>query len=109
MQSRTDRLMPAGVPRYVRCYDSGVGVYADRYTVVFTGRYQHRTNGGYMYLGMSAVPFHPQGIGQHGDSSNGPIDRPQFSHLGKRISFIDLPEDCRKCALQTYKAIWELP
>ena len=36
-------------------------------------------------LGVIALgyPFHPQGIGQHGES-NEPIDQPSYKHLGKR-------------------------
>jgi hypothetical protein len=37
-------LMPNGVPKYVRVYDNG-GKSFDRYTVVFTGRYTHKTGG----------------------------------------------------------------
>ena len=35
MNSREQRLMPDGVPRYVRCYDGGEDLF-DRYTVVCT-------------------------------------------------------------------------
>jgi len=102
---RRERLLPNGKPKYVRCYDNG-GKTFDRYTVVFTGRYN---KGGryFEYLGMSAHPFHPQGFGQHGES-NLPIDRPIYSHLGKKITFDQLPEDCKLCVLQDYKANWNL-
>jgi hypothetical protein len=104
-QDRLYRLMPSGVPRYVRCYDNG-GETADRYTVVYTGRYRGR--GGCFYLGMNAAPFHPQGIGQHGESDR-PIDRPSYGHLGKRIAFEELPPDCQKAVLQDYRELWDLP
>jgi hypothetical protein len=103
--TREDSLMPAGVPRYARCYDNGgvsKGGSIDRYTVVYTGRH-----GGGSYVGMSAEPFHPQGVGQHGESRF-PIDRPGYSHLGKPIRFENLPPDCRKLVLSDYKAIWNL-
>lgn len=97
--------MPEGIPRYVRCYDNG-GATFDRYTVVFTGRY--KKNGRYFeYLGMSANPFHPQGFGQHGEHTT-QIDRPSYAHLGKKISFSDLPKDCQECVMWDYKSNWGL-
>ena len=103
---RSFRLLPNGQPRYIRCYDSGDET-ADRYTVVFTGRYRHLTGGSTWYVGMSAHPFHPQGFGQHGESPM-PIDRPTSRHLGKRIPFAALPEDCRKLVLDDYRYLWTL-
>ena len=76
MNSRKQRLMPEGQPRYIHIYDNGgpdtPNGSNDRYTVVYT-----RTNDGTChYVGMSGAPFHPQGICQHGDH-NRPIDRPR--------------------------------
>jgi len=98
--NRSESLMPGGIPKWVRCYDSkGTG---DRYTVVFTRK-------GGLYLGMNSQPFHPLGMGMHGESANGrPIDRPTYGHLGKRVPFASLPPDCQKAALQTYKKLWKL-
>ena len=69
----------------VKCYDNG-GKTADRYTVVYLElvsglRY-------YNAVGMSCAPFHPQGVGQHCTAQLG-------RHLGKRIAFDDLPDDCK--------------
>lgn len=100
------KLMPNGIPRYIRCYDNRSRS-TDRYTVCFTGRYGHKTAGEFYYLAMNASPFHPQGFGQH-SSSKAPIDKPTYSHLGKRIAFRDLPEDCRKPVLSDYKNLWDL-
>jgi hypothetical protein len=97
--------LPNGEPRYVRCYDNG-GETADRYTVVFTGR-RAKANY-YPYLGMSAYPFHPQGIGQHGEGKYF-VDWPTYGHLGKKIKFSELPEDCQKLVRSDYKAIWGGP
>jgi hypothetical protein len=44
-------------------------------------------------VGMSEHPFHPQGFGQHSSAIPG-------EHLGKRIKFTDLPEDCQKLIIQ---------
>jgi hypothetical protein len=101
--SREDALMPGGVPRYIRCYDSGPNGSADRYTVLYTGR----TGKQHLYVGMSANPFHPQGVGQHGESDH-LIDYPTYSHLGKKIRFENLPPDCQKVVVSDYKEIWKL-
>ena len=103
---RRERLIPGGIPRYVRCYDNG-GETADRYTVVFTGHYRHKTNGSQWHLGMSADPFHPQGIGMHGESKTS-IDTPTYSHLGKKVKFETLPEKVKECVIQTYVDLWDL-
>lgn len=105
-EERHDRLMPQGVPRWIRCYDNG-GKTADRYTVVFSGRYKGRERGFTDYLAMSASPFSPQGIGLRGDA-RGSIDRPAYSHLGRRIRFADLPEDCKRLVLADYREMWRL-
>jgi hypothetical protein len=57
---------------------------------------------------MSEHPFHPQGFGQHGEAGD-PIDRPAYGHIGKRIKFEDLPEDCKRLVLMDYYSIWKLP
>lgn len=115
---RLAALLPANVPRYVRCYD--MGGYGDRYTVCFTGKAaveksEHRRD--YPYRAMSAAPFHPQGVGLWGATPNRPCDvnKSGFApaigrknHLGKRIPFAQLPEDCRKLVLSDYKEIWKL-
>ncbi len=113
--------MPGGVPKFVRCYDNGgtekEGGSIDRYTVCFTGGYRKlfpesmRRHYGerewFQYLAMSGSPFHPQGFGQHGESAQ-QIDRPTYGHLGRKIKFVDLPEDCRKLVISDYRQIWGL-
>lgn len=105
-EERKNRLLPDGKPRWVRCYDNG-GETFDRYTVVFTGHFQKNFPGECYYVGMSEHPSHPQGFGQHGEAKI-MIDRPAYSHIGKRITFDDLPEDCRKLVLSDYLEIWRL-
>ena len=72
----------------IRCYDSGPDKGMDRYTVVYMDQPE---NGRKMFaaVGMNESPFHPQGIGQHCTAMIG-------KHLGKRIPFDSLPEDCQK-------------
>lgn len=113
-RQRLATLLPDGVPKFVRCYDNG-GTTADRYDVVFTGRYRHKTGGEFWVLGMSGAPFHPQGVGMHAGYTPAQlgggqwhIDRPKSSHLGRRIKFSDLPVDCQRAALGTYLNLWDL-
>ena len=109
-RERFERIMPDGKPRYIRCYDNGGPATErgsiDRYTVVFTGNYPGR-EGLCRYLAMSGAPFHPQGFGQHGESLD-TIDRPSYGHLGKRINFDDLPEDCQELVVSDYRYYWEI-
>lgn len=104
---RIESLIPNGVPRYIRCYDNN-GETQDRYTCVFTGNYTHKTSREHWYLGMSADPFHPLGIGIH-ESSKTQIDTPAYSHLGKKVKFEDLPDKVQQCIKQTYVDLWDLP
>ncbi len=100
---RLESLFPNNTPKNIRCYDNGES--GDRYTCVFTGRYTHKTGGEYWYLGMSDDPFHPQGIGQSGTSPT-QIDRPKYSHLGKKVSFEELPFKVKQYVIDTYLYLW---
>lgn len=95
-----------GSPELIRCYDNR-GRSLDRYTVVFHGRYQHRTNGSFVYLTMSGKPSHPQGLCSY-DEASVPIDRPLSGHLGRRISFYRLPIDARRVVLLDYAELWNV-
>lgn len=75
----------------IRCYDNGDKTY-DRYTVVYMD-IPENPPGCFACVGMNDRPFHPQGFGQHSSAMVG-------SHLGKRIKFVDLPEDCQKLVKQ---------
>jgi hypothetical protein len=105
-ESRLRRLMPNGKPRYIRVYDNDDKT-IDRYTVVYTGNFSKRLLYHSYYVGMSANPFNPAGFGQHGECE-GYIDYPKYSHLGKKISFEQLPADCKKLVISDYKAYWSL-
>lgn len=106
MKARAERLMPNGIPRYVHCYDNG-GKTADRYTIVLTGRYRHKTGGSFLYLGASTYPFHPQGVGTS-EESNKQIDYPAYGHLGKKVSFQSLPSEVQRFVKRTYVNLWDL-
>jgi hypothetical protein len=116
---RLNRLIPVidgmRVPRYLRLYDCGDKA-IDHYTAVFTGKYQLRGVPKYRgwrtfqcnYISFNEVPHSPnQGFWQHGSNST-MIDVPRYSHLGKRIQFKDLPEECRRLLMDEYKEIWGL-
>jgi len=88
-------------------YDSGPE-HGDRYTVI--DRVPQEPGGYYEYLGMSAYPFHPQGIGQHGELSASQYRQHQLSKfrgLGKPIALEALPEQARKAAEQFIRACSE--
>ena len=118
-RDRQNRLMPAGIPRYVRIYDNN-GQSFDCYTVVFTGNYPKEKGPQgteYEYTGMSHNPFHPQGFCQHGSTLHKPCDvndggwPPKISgkgRLGTRIPFKDLPADCQSVVISDYKNTWSL-
>jgi len=77
----------------LKIWDNG-GESIDRYTVVWPDG---------TYLAMNNAPFHPQGFGQHGERAEYAPDCEKdnagdlTSHLGKLISFDDLPPDCQSC------------
>lgn len=117
--------MPGSKPKYVRVYDNGgpdvEDGSLDRYTVIFSGNFpktripQYGTV--YPHLAMNGCPFHPQmGICIHGEH-NRIIDAPQGwppaigrkCHLGRRIPFDELPNDCKIVVLSNYAAYWSLP
>jgi len=89
-------------PRYMDIRDNG-GQTIDLYTVWFTGRYAGRERNTTEYVAMSATPFAPHGFCQHGE-----ISTSQYPKQGKKISFDDLPDDCKNVALWDYLCTWGL-
>ena len=86
------------MPNEIRCYDNG-GRTFDRYTVVYMFDPESKP-GTFAAVGMSDNPFSPSGFGQHCSAAPG-------RHLGNRIPFLRLPDDCRKLVLRDlYGAIW---
>ena len=96
-----------GSPKKVRVY-SNLGTEketADCYTVVFTGSYRKKTGGQFWAIGCSGDPFSPLGIGSV-DEYETQIDKPTYSHLGKKISYSELSENAKKYVLENYKYLW---
>jgi len=127
-RERRRRLLPKGEPHYVRIYDNhDTDPTFDRYTVIFSGRYRQYTHGEFLLLAMSINPYHPQGFCIHStypyqcDTLGAPdkdgrrrrtrwggVSVGRTCHLGRRIEFKDLPEQCRMSVLQTYMPLWGL-
>ena len=105
IESRINSLLPLvngrRSPKNLRIYDNG-GRSLDRYTAVFTGNYRGR-NGWCSFLSFSK-PSECWIFNQHMRI----IDKPSYSHLGKKIGFFDLPEDCRKGLLEDYCGVWDI-
>jgi len=119
MKLQRSKLMRGQAEKFCRCYDNGgmdEGGSFDQYTVCYTGRYRHKTERCQWYVGMSTYPFHPQGFGQHGESkpcesidTNKSGFAPAIgrkNHLGTRIPFKTLPEDCKKLVVRDIIDLW---
>lgn len=84
--------------KYLRIYDN-LGRSFDRITVVFTRK---RFDGQFMHVAASETG---SGFYQHGYSDQH-IDRPKYSHLGKKIKFYDLHPDLQTRIKEEYEEIW---
>jgi hypothetical protein len=86
--------------RHISAWDSGADT-ADRWTVVDLDSGDSCNRGHVMYLAMSALPFHPQGVGLTGEM---PLSSVQYTGRGgafkRRIQFSELPAQCQACARQ---------
>ncbi len=80
----------------IRVFDNE-GESFDRYTIVNINDHERMTPDGAIYgaLGASENPFSPMGFGQHTSAMVG-------EHLGKEISFDELPEDVQKFVVQSF-------
>jgi len=93
-----------GYPKKIRIYDNG-GASVDRFTIVYTGNYRETTAREFYYIASSSNPSHPQGFWEHG-SSDTQIDRPKYSHLGKKIKFDKLPDAVKSSLMSDYLTFW---
>lgn len=83
-----------------RIYDTGPDGAIDRYTIAFKSYRVEGYGMVYPYIACDTQPYHPQGYGQHGESSVFLTGK----HLGKRISFEGLPHDVQKLVLDWFKS-----
>ena len=82
------------MPSRIRIYDNG-GKTVDRYTLVVPS--VNEPNMLDMY-GFNDVPYYPQGFGQFAGSYG---QMGSYSHLGKLISFDDLPDQAQRFVRET--------
>ena len=101
---RLNNLFADGQPKYIRCYYNEN--FNDSYTIVLTGNYGIYTGNVCWALGCSSNPFHPMGIGTTTESDFA-IDKPTYSHLGKKIKWDDLPFKVQQYIVQNYLYIWD--
>jgi len=90
-----------------RIYESRDDV-ADRFTILDTKPQVHRGERWYNYGGFGPNPFHPQGVGMHGEMKErdyrGHVAE-FFRGLGRRIKGDDLPtEQAKRFVLQFMQA-----
>ncbi|MDO8418329.1 MAG: hypothetical protein Q7S87_19340 [Agitococcus sp.] len=90
---RATKRWTEGAPEYILdCFDNK-GKTNDRYTILFGGTLLEPSllaNRSVHFLGLSAVPSHPQGFSQWGEISA------SFRPAHWRVRWLDLPEDIRK-------------
>ncbi len=82
----------------------------DRYTIVDRVPVHIRGQAVRFYFGMDARPFHPQGIGQHGEFIEQDwraCSGVRFRNLGKRIKLEELPPEALRAARQFIRAQME--
>ena len=88
-------IMVNGKRKVCRIFDTGLDGPFDRYTVAFKGYRLQGYGMVYPYLASSDNPFHPQGFGQHGESTEFVTGK----HLGKRVRFDLLPVEVQRFIL----------
>ena len=61
------------------------------------------------YISMNSAPYHPQGFCQHGEGCATieveDRDGELWSHLGKEITYKDLPSDCQRVVREEVREI----
>lgn len=94
----TKRWLEGAPKALLAVYDNG-GKTADRYTALYGKPLWDESWGRKVPARfMSDNPYHPQGVGLFGDHPAGDRDC-----LGKKIKFLDLPEQVRRCIEQDCK------
>ncbi len=95
MRTANKRWMEGAPKGVLSCHkDPSKNGPADAYTVYFKTDDPKRA----AYLSMNAAPFHPQGICMSGECADYARARFMRSYAGRKIRWLDLPEDCQKAA-----------
>jgi hypothetical protein len=105
LKDKTRRLFTDGTPNKLRCYDLGPNSSYDRYVVVFG--HKRTDSGEFMHVSMSDNPKHPLGVYIH-EFTEESIDDEECEHLGKQITFFELPVDCQDLIMEDYFKLWNL-
>jgi hypothetical protein len=76
--------------------------YGDRYTVIYAEPIAGETYADMRlwYRGMSANPFHPQGIGMAGEMQAHEAALHRYYNRNRACRWSDLPEDVKRCVRQ---------
>lgn len=93
-------------PINARFYDNPN--FVDRYTVIYPVIRLSLTTWTYPYCGMSEHPTRPDGVWQHGFQQDKPIDnygkrKADYAHLGKRITWRQLPDEVKAVLIDEAK------
>lgn len=101
--TRSDNLMPFGVPKWIRCYDNFDRA-TNRYKICFTRK---RVGGKFTRLDDYdyALVTHTK---DHTDLKVKGIDWYKGTSLGQRVPFDYLPRCVQSNVVYHYKKIWEL-
>ena len=100
---RCRRLMPNGVPRWIRCYVNEAE--ANPFVVLYTGRYTHKTERQHLAVNCGRDPFWPQGYCVHVET---PVPLDSKRRPGRRIRFEDLPREVKDVVLVDYVYLWDI-
>lgn len=85
------------MPARFRIYDNGEQ--GERFTIIDSKAISSHRQNYYSFFGFSENPYHPCGIGMHGELTAGEYmvcAMNRFRHWGKRIAGKDLPEQAQR-------------
>lgn len=72
----------------------------DRYTVIYAEPQEFNGRQWLTYVGMSEAPFHPLGIGQHGEMQLHEAVTYRYANHRHSCKWSSLPEDCKRLVRQ---------
>lgn len=90
-------------PMYIRSYRKG-----KTYTVVFGGRWPGKQRNECRSAWAEVNDQNQVGFFINEVSYGGELDKPRYSHLGKPVSWVDLPNVIKYNAFSTWADLWKL-